>query len=202
MMHDDRSMAMVREAASIDASQPTRGRRKRLVVGLLCLGLLVLAAIGYRWWTHPDLFPDAGDGFQADPVPLSRSTLHVGVVFPPVSEPGRGTTTVTIRAAGARFAENSAQALVAFSVCRFSGDPIGFVRGDLGRFCEEVRPVAGDATFRYGPDDNEVVVMTLVPTRPGTTHVDGIWLDYATDASHQWRHGVQDLRLNVTVEAR
>jgi hypothetical protein len=89
-------------------------------------------------------------------------------------------------------------------VCRLKtdDDPIGYAGGSLDRYCADVVPVAGDTEFQYTRTAREMLVMTLIPTRAGTTRVSDVTIDYATDRSHLWRRGSQTLAATVSIRAR
>jgi hypothetical protein len=196
----------VTNQATIDpplaAPDPGSRRRIRLIVAaVVVIALVGGLVVAGRWWTHPTLFHDHGDGFRADPLPVSEAALHMEVI-PPPTKADDPEAVVTIRGAEAHFERNSAEATVAFAVCRFRGVPLGYGGGSLGKWCTEVIPLAGDTTFHYERDSHEMLVMTLTPSRPGSARVDEVTIDYALDRSHLWRRGEQTIAVDVTVRAK
>lgn len=190
---------MSRVIAEPYVDNPGGSRRARALGALAGLVLLVGVAVGGWWWSHPAYFHDYGAGMSIDPRPVERSTVHVGIVHPPVSERDPEAV-VTLHRAEANFAQNSAAATATFAICE--GGAIGAVRGDLAEHCDAVIPVEGDAALALVRGSDQHLVMSLTPQRPGKVVVDGVTLDYTLDRGHLWRRGEQTIGVDVTAGAR
>ena len=175
---------------------------RTLAVRVVAAGLMALTAalVGVTWWwTHPSHFHDAGDGFAAEPRPVAESAVHMGLVIP---EPGSDEAVVTLRNLVAHFNSDAKGAVATFSVCHLGGrDPLAYVRGPLARHCAAVTPVADGTGFRHAPGSDQVLVMTVAPTRPGLSHVDSVTIDYALGRAGLWRRGSQTIAVDLTVVA-
>lgn len=169
-----------------------------LVVAVLVAGSILIG----RWWSHPALFGDHGDGFSVAPRPLADSALSLAVTFP---APDGGSQEVTFRDARADFTHNSAAARASFSIChpRPEAGLIGYVKGNLRPFCSAVRPLVPGARMTYSTSERgDYVVMTLRPTRRGAVHVAGIDLDYALGWRRLFQRGTDRVAVDVTARVR
>ncbi len=176
-------------------------RTTTLVVGaVLALVIGWAAVLGLRWWNHPDLLPDHGDGMNADPKPVSRAALAAAVTFPGTDG---HSTTLTLHGARAVLATDTARSRVSLVVChaRTTTDIIGYVAGDLSAYCSEVRPIVDGTQLTY-PSPDEYVVAVVRPTRPGTTHLVRVDFDYSLGASHLFRHGTDSVAMDLRTHAR
>lgn len=169
------------------------------------MAVVALAALGLpaaRWWSHPDLFGNHGDGFSATPAPVPRASLSAGVTYLP--EDGEGQV-ITFRDAHAHFAANSAHARATFSICRAraGAGPIISAKEDLSGSCAAVRPLKAGSRLTYAPSPRgEYVIVTLHPTAPGKVHLDRVDLDYATGGGSFYQRGTDQVSMDVTVRAR
>jgi hypothetical protein len=109
--------------------------------------LVVGAVIAVRWWTHPTLFEEGGPGgFSADPQPLERATLHVGIALPKLVA---ASEQITFNGARAHFAPGSSAATAEFSICRNRHLPGVVASGTSNtfkpeKFCSLVRPLKSE----------------------------------------------------------
>ena len=173
---------------------------KAAFVGVVTLLVVWGLALGLRWWTHPDLLPDHGDGMNADPHPVADAALAAAVTFP---DAGGSPTTLTFHDARAVLDDDSARSRPTFVICRSrSRDTIiGYVGGDLSAYCSSVRPLVDGTQLSY-PSPDEYVVVVVTPTRRGTTHLARVDLDYSLGASRLFRHGTDSVAMDVRVSAR
>jgi hypothetical protein len=149
----------------------------------------VLAGLALRWWTHPDVFGEAGGAgdFVADPRPVSQAQMTFAVVVPRLSS---SPATVTFRSAPVMtFATNTAQAEITFGICHPSHVRIADVFGSGDRYCSEIDPIVAGTTFHFRPG-GPYIIATSTPTTPGVVVMTGADFDYATDRSHWYRRGV------------
>jgi hypothetical protein len=184
-----------------DDMQPTTSVRPTMMLVIaLVVGALIPTGVALgRWWTHPDLFHDAGYGFVAAPMPLADSALSI-----PVELDAEEGTVITFRGARAQFAANSAGARATFAICspRPERGLFGVAR-DPKPFCKDLHPLTPGTRITATPlQHGEYVVMTVQPTRPGKARVDRIDLDYALGRQHLYRRGTDTLAVNLTARAR
>jgi hypothetical protein len=180
-------------------TSPHRGRRR--IVATLALAAVALSLpAGYRWWSHPDLIEDRGDGMSMDPAPVTRAARSAAVTFP--DSEAHDPTTITFHGASAHLIRDSAQAEVSFYICRENEAEgvIGYVGDDLATYCSDLRPITDGTDFAY-PNPAEYVVVVVTPTRPGTTHLTRVDLDYALGASRLFRRGTDSVRVDMTIHA-
>lgn len=135
-----------------------------------------------------------------DPTPVAQAARSAAVTFPDSEVDDR--TTITFHRASAVLGKNSAQAEVSFYICREieAEGVIGFVGDDLTTYCSDVRPITGGTEFTY-PNPSEYVVVVVTPTRPGTTHLTRVDLNYSLDASHLFRRGTDTVRVDMKIHA-
>ncbi|GCD89209.1 hypothetical protein [Nocardioides sp. LS1] len=169
--------------------------QRQVVVGLVLVAVIVALGFGVRWWTHPSVFGDGGFDFRALPQPVAHSARDLQVTFSADEQP------VTLEGVEPVWADNTARATVAFSVCR--GDShrlaIGAPAGDAEIVCDPLRP-AVEGT-RIDPRQ-EYVVATITPTAAGVARLVGVRLTYATGASRLFQRGTEVVHLDATVVAR
>jgi len=194
---------MTTDVAAPDASvAPTRNRHV-LVVALVIVAAIMAAVV----WRVVDLRSEppevlgpslGGFGFSADSVPLSKSTMQVGIMAPYRGE--EDPETLTFQSASAHFRRNSADAIATISVCLPRDSQNGGLGGGgavhaptLEEFCRDVRPVVPGTTLRWGTEsmDGEFLVLTVRPTRPGVADIDSFTFDYARDDAHGGQSGVE-----------
>ncbi|MBB6628150.1 hypothetical protein H5V45_12545 [Nocardioides sp. KIGAM211] len=195
-------MSTTTTAPDVAGARSPRRRLVTMLVPMLLVAAVAPGVVGFRWWTHPDLFADQGSSLRAAPAPLGRSTLSAAVTFPRRGESG----TITFRSATAHLAEDTAAADVSLAVChRDAGqDPVGGVRGEPGPACRELTPIVDGTrmTVGGGPERGDYVVAVITPTRPGTSRLTRVDLDYTLGRAGWWRHGTDTVRLDLTVRAR
>lgn len=173
-----------------------------MVVLSVAAALVVVGVVAAsRWWTHPSLFEDHGASFGARPVSVARAALTVAVTFP--SDEG-GPRVVDFRGARARLGTDTARSQTTFAICspHGTGDIIGAVRGDLDEWCRDVRPLAGDRMTLTSGRGSDYVVLTIRPTRPGRTRIEGVDLDYSLGRDGWYRRGRDTVAVDFTVRAR
>ena len=176
-----------------------RDHAKLLVVLVLAVFCTVVAGLGLRWWTHPDLL-NAKNGLwiTTSKLPFQRAQQTYGVVVPP----GPGTpTTITFRSVPvARFATNTANATVVFSVCHRPPGPrgsfIGGVSGSGDHYCTSIDPIVAGTTLRF-PTTAEYIIATSTPTQAGKVVITGADFDYPLDRSHWYRRGVEGVDFHI-----
>ena len=183
-----------------DRADSRRPRLRALAAAALVLALLAALAVGYRWWSHPDLLEDRGDAMGMAPAPVAQAARAAAVPFPDVD--AEDPTTITFRGASAVLDRDSARAEVSFFLCTWiqAEGVIGYVGGDLSTYCSDVRPITEGTELSY-PSPSEYVVVLVTPTRPGTTHLTRVDLDYSLDASHLFRRGTDSIRMDLKIRA-
>ena len=174
----------------------TGHRRRTLLLAAALVVVLAAAVVGYRWWTSPTVFEGSGSSFRGDPVPLRRAALSTTVVYP---DEDRGT--LTLRGAEPHLPVDTARSDVSFVVCDVGPSGVlGAGRGPLAPYCSEPQ------TFGNGDEAmltrDQIVLMTITPTRPGRTTVQAVTFDYVTGRDHLWRRGEQRVRVGLTTQAR
>ena len=162
--------------------------------------LVVVAALGVRWWTHPTVFGGLGDGYRADPRPVERAAMSTTVIFPKV---GGDPETVTIDDLRAVFTANTADAAATFGVCHMSAgeDPIGAVH-DPADTCADSEAFEKGMTLRHGvAPDSDYLFVTITPTRAGVAHLVRVEVTYHRDATHLWQRGTESIRVDRQITA-
>jgi hypothetical protein len=195
--------------ATLAAPPATSGRPTRTQRGIV-VAIVLLAAIAVTViWRVIDARSEpprvlgprlGGFSFEADPVPVSRSTTHIGFMAPYAGT--EDPETLTFRSATAHFRRNTAEAVAVISVClpRQSRNAAlgggGVVRAPtLSAYCREARPVVSGTTLQWGTSsiDGEYLVLTVRPTRPGVAEIDSFTFDYTRDEAHGGQSGVERL---------
>lgn len=173
--------------------------RPRTVVAAVALAAAVaMCGVFGWWWAHPRVFGPVGNGIGAtDPVRHIR-TFHVPMTDVSVDSP---TYQVRVRSVRPRVLTNTAEARIAFSVCRVSNGGFIAVTDRLSRHCSDIRPVEG-TTMTVNGDNDEYLVMTVRPTRAGVVRIRGIDLAYSLDWRHVWRRGTQATGMEVRIRVR
>lgn len=209
-MEGDAIRSRLRSGADVPVSDRTvwsDSRVKKRTV-LVALAALVLVALGWGgwWWTHPTLLSDESMGLgsgSAAPKPLDEAVYHVGVAGAPWVA-GKHRETITFHGYQPRFSTDGAGLKVALSVCvarmgKTGLDVVGFVDGDLGAHCAEVRPVKDGSTMETGT--REYLVATVTATRAGKSTLTAISVDYSRSGRHLWQHGEDRIEGSATITA-
>ncbi len=163
--------------------------------------LLVAGVLGWRWWAHPTVFGDPGDGFRAAPLPVADAALSAAVTFPRVSgEP----ETVTLDGIHAVLSTNTARATTTFSICHLAPgeSPINAVH-DPGGWCHDIEPVRAGTSLRQGVgDDSDYLFVTITPRTAGVAHLARVEISYARGAGHLFQRGTESVRVDRALTAR
>ncbi len=164
------------------------------------VAVLALLVLGVRWWTHPAIFGDLGDGFASRPLPVSEAALSSTVIFPEVDG---DLETVTLDSVRALFSKNTAEARATFSIChlREGESPILAVH-DPETYCQDIEPFEAGASFRHGvAPDSDYLFVTIAPTTAGVAHLAQVEVQYARGASHLYQRGTEEIRVDRKVTA-
>jgi len=181
------------------ATEPVRTNRRFIVVvvGVL-VGLLIvtLGIIGWRSYRHPGVFypvSDSPDSYGAGSV-HTPETWGMSYAYKDV-DPAE----VSIVHATPNVLMNTAKATILVRVCtidRTAGvGAIGSVI-NIRSECSRLAPPDG-ATMKLG-DFADQLVVTIVPTQPGTVLVKGLHVTY----SHGWKRGPEDIGMFLRYRAR
>jgi hypothetical protein len=174
----------------------------RTAATLTVLGLLVAVVALGRWFTHPSVFGETGNGLDTGSLPVSRAVAFTAVT----STDQRGEVhEVTFCGASAHFTRNTAGATASFAVCtpRPGGDPVAGGIGDPAAHRAELRPLTDGTKMAYTSDHlGECVTMTLTAARPGTAHVDRVDLQYALGLKSLYRRGTERIPVDAALRAR
>lgn len=169
------------------SSEPVRGQRRPLVIGLVVV--VLLAAGTASWWAQRPGSPTVlGDrtavGFKADPRPLARSAGFAALALP---GPGSREEVLTFHGApSVDFTKNTAAATARVAVCvRASSQSlfgVGSVR-DLDTACSEVRYVEDGTRLHWAESTDsdqmrEYLIVVVTPTKQGVVTVDRVTYDY------------------------
>lgn len=167
-----------------------------IAVGLAAALVSAGLAVAWHWRTHPDVFPDYGNGMGATLNEQTRS-MYFAVTYP---DPRVGQR-ITIESASPRIVENTAEATVDFYVCTLDVKEIG--PGALGaadprefaRVCPDPVPVDAGVELNVGAEPPQQLMMAVTVHRPGLLRTRGVDLTY----SHGWRTGTQAIGAHVEV---
>ena len=187
----------------VERSAGRRARTRQWFPWVAAVAFLLVAVVGvlfaWRWWTHPDVLSDVG-GNVGGSAHAAGTPWTFGVTFP---HSGHGQTITFTGRPVPRFATDSADTTVSFSICRLRArqSPIGAEVGDLHRWCSRVTPVADGVTFTY-PSPREYLIVTVTPTRPGTARITAADFSYRTGKSDWFRRGTERITMGVTVRTQ
>ena len=184
-----------------------RARAVEASIAVVGLPLVIVAALGIHWWTHPNLFADGGIVTSMGPRPVQKAQWTFAVVMPASGlGQGHGPTPFTITFTGSpdvTLRHNSERASAVVSVCTPYPEPkgtlIGAVDGTGARYCATLMPVRAGVTMPW-PTLGAYLVCTLTPRQAGHVHVTGVDFHYRLGRDHWWQRGVD--RVSVDVHQR
>jgi hypothetical protein len=182
------------------AVQHQQSRRVRVVVVTAVVVLVVLAGVGLRWWTHPNVFGNLGDSFAAVPLPVADAALSTTVIFPNVEGEDE---TVRVDHIKAIFVKNTAEATATFFICHLSAgeSPIGAVH-DPETYCRDIVAVEEGASFHHGVfPSGDYLFVTITPTRPGIARLARVEVGYERGARHFYQRGTESIQVDRKVIA-
>jgi hypothetical protein len=175
-------------------------RRVTVVVAVGVVVVVVLAGVGLRWWTHPNVFGGLGDSFASVPLPVADAALSTTIIFPKVEGEGE---TVRMHHIEAIFAKNTAEATATFFICHLSAGetPIGAVH-DPAAYCSDIVAFEAGASFHYGVfPSGDYLFVTITPTRPGVARLARVEVGYERGARHFYQRGTESIRVDRKVIA-
>ena len=181
----------------VPAVQHQPSRRVKFVVAVV---VVVLAGVGLRWWTHPNVFGNLGDSFAAAPLPVADAALSTTVIFPNVEGEDE---TVRMDHIKAIFAKNTAEATATFFICHLSAgeSPIGAVH-DPEAYCHDIVAVEAGASFHHGVfPSGDYLFVTITPTRPGVARLARVEVGYERGARHFYQRGTESIQVDRKVTA-
>lgn len=192
-------MTVTSESDRAQAPTPHRHVR-RWVAAALALLVVVGAAYGVRWWTHPDVLPDGGTMRMA-PRPVAEAASAVVVAS---WTDRHAPTTLTVQSLHAELAEDTAATRVTFATCHDDpGDTpwVSWSMTDLSRVCRDLTPITPGERLTV-PTPHHYLVAILTPTRPGVVHLTRVDVDESLGADHWFRRGTDSVALDRQLTAR
>lgn len=166
--------------------------------------LACLLAWGGWIWTHPTVLKDTSalGNFDFDPRPVS-TTYFVGVAG---ASTRHSREVLTLRRVTPHLAVNSAAAKVSVYICRTRGmDATGAMTGpaNVSEACSSFAPFEpGEKLRLFGGAGRDEVVLKIVATRPGHTHIDKVAFSYTRGRSHLWQRGTDTSEQDWRITAR
>jgi hypothetical protein len=167
-----------------DLSGPPRPTWSSAVAAVAAVLVLVAGVAAVAWWrsTPPELMPVGVLGLRG-PATVGH-TYYTDAVLDvrPDADPASTLRHLRIDRITPRVSENSAKALVSLLVCSRTPETHGLGLGEydsLAGSCDAVRPFTGQQEIDLGFQTAQVVV-AVTPTQPGTVHVEGFEVTYAS----------------------
>lgn len=174
-------------STALAQTRPRRSLGRRWIVAGILVATIVGSVLAYSsWWTKPTTFGGVGNGFGFKQTTGAMRPVTVDMVLRSVHADAE---TVTVNDVTARVIANTADALIAFAVCR-RGEDSRFMAADgfAKRSCETVTEVDGQQVHLTG-DLTTTITMTVIPRREGRVVIRGMEVDYIRGPGHLWQRG-------------
>ena len=153
---------------------PRTHRRVRIIVAAV---LIALCFVGVRYWFDHRTSPVRHVFAPVDTAPDAQGPAAINQQYQlGYWLPGAN---LEIESVTANVTTNSAAAATAVTVCRDAKEVFGAAPGNLQKACGSLEPARH---VHLGP--NDLVVVTVVPLRPGRIDVRGVHLDLRSGSRH------------------